>query len=91
MPRKGLPFADETFDRVYSHSVLQHFSKPDARNTLGEVARTLKPGGVARIQMANKLGIRSLQHQFARGFTEPANFDVRYYSLGAAVPLQRDH
>jgi SAM-dependent methyltransferase/uncharacterized protein YbaR (Trm112 family) len=78
---RSLPFADETFERVYSYSVLQHFSKPDAKNTLREVARALKPGGVARIQMANKLGIRSLQHQAARNFTEPANFDVRYYSL----------
>jgi SAM-dependent methyltransferase/uncharacterized protein YbaR (Trm112 family) len=76
-----LPFVDGTFDRTYSYSVLQHFSKSDARNTLTEIGRSLKLGGVARIQMANKLGIRSLQHQAARRFREPDHFEVRYYSL----------
>jgi SAM-dependent methyltransferase/uncharacterized protein YbaR (Trm112 family) len=78
---RNLPFADRTFDRVYSYSVLQHFSKADARTTLRDASRTLKPGGAALIQMAGKLGIRSLQHQAMRGFKEPQNFDVRYYTL----------
>lgn len=78
---RNLPFADGTFDCCYSYSVLQHFSKIDARKTLAEIGRTLRPSGIARVQMANKFGIRSIQHQAARGFKEPQNFDVRYYSL----------
>jgi ubiquinone/menaquinone biosynthesis C-methylase UbiE len=78
---RNLPFASNTFDRVYSYSVLQHFSKSDATRTLKEIARTLKSGGRARIQMANKLGIRGLQHQAMRGFKKPERFDVRYYTL----------
>jgi SAM-dependent methyltransferase/uncharacterized protein YbaR (Trm112 family) len=76
-----LPFAADTFDTVYSYSVIQHFSKADAQKTLDEVRRTLKRGGAAKIQMANKLGIRGLQHQARRRFREPGGFDVRYYTV----------
>jgi 2-polyprenyl-3-methyl-5-hydroxy-6-metoxy-1,4-benzoquinol methylase/uncharacterized protein YbaR (Trm112 family) len=75
---RHLPFAPETFDVVFSYSVLQHFSKADARRCLGEVARTLTASGAALIQMPNRFGIRSLYHQARRRFREP--FGVRYWS-----------
>ena len=78
---RWLPFAEETFDTVHSYSVLQHFSKENARKALAEVGRVLRPQGVARIQMANRLGIRSLQHQMRRGFREPVVFEVRYWPV----------
>ena len=78
---RALPFATDRFDIVYSYSVLQHFSKSDAGKTVREVGRVLRVGGVAKIQMANMLGIRSLQHQARRGFREPRNFEVRYYTV----------
>lgn len=76
-----LPFKPGIFDRAYSYSVLQHFSKTDAAKTLAEVGRVLKPGGMAKIQMANRLGVRSLQHQAVRRFREPEGFEVRYWSV----------
>lgn len=44
---EGLPFADESFDGVFSAYVLRNLSSVSA--TLGEMARVLRPGGVAVI------------------------------------------
>jgi SAM-dependent methyltransferase len=75
-----LPFADDSFDATFSYSVLQHFSKPDVKQTLGECRRILRSNGFSLIQMANKLGARSLFHQAKRLFREPALFEVRYWT-----------
>jgi SAM-dependent methyltransferase len=74
-----LPFADDTFDTVFSYSVLQHFSKSDVRQTIAECARVLHADGLSLIQMANGLGLRSLFHQAKRRFREPKLFQVRYW------------
>lgn len=75
-----LPFAADTFDTVYSYSVLQHFSKSDVRQTLAECARVLNADGFSLIQMANAFGLRSLFHQARRRFREPKLFQVRYWT-----------
>jgi SAM-dependent methyltransferase len=85
-----LPFPKNAFDCVYSYSVLQHFSNEDVRKTIAGVNRVLRPEGVAKIQMANKWGIRSLQHQALRRFREPSGFDVRYYGVGELAALFRE-
>lgn len=61
-------------------SVLQHFSREDARMSLTEVRRVLHHEGLARIQMANAFGFRSVYHLARRGFRTPTGFDVRYWS-----------
>ncbi len=76
-----LPFPDDTFDVAYSYSVLQHFSTDDARAAFAEMARVLKPGGMLLVQMPLKTGFRCLQHQLRRGFREPRNFEVRYWTV----------
>jgi SAM-dependent methyltransferase/uncharacterized protein YbaR (Trm112 family) len=76
-----LPFADGAFDRVFSYSVLQHFSDEDCVATLREVGRVLKAGGASTAQMAHSVGARSLWHQARRGFRRPERFEVRYRSL----------
>jgi SAM-dependent methyltransferase/uncharacterized protein YbaR (Trm112 family) len=77
---RHLPFADGTFDQVFSYSVLQHLSRENARLTLQEVARTLDSGGGFLVQMPNCFGIRCLYHQVRRGFREGRDFDVRYWT-----------
>jgi predicted SAM-dependent methyltransferase len=47
--RRGLPFKEASFERVYSSHVLEHFSYRDMQNLLREVLRVLKPGGVFSI------------------------------------------
>lgn len=42
----GLPFADETFDRVFTESVLGFQPAVEARQMLREIMRVLKPGGL---------------------------------------------
>ena len=75
---RHLPFADASFDVVFSYSVLQHFSKEDAHAALAEAARILVPGGVTLVQLPNRLGLRNLMNRAQVGFKD---FDVRYWSV----------
>jgi len=75
-----LPFADSAFDTVFTYGVLQHFSKENARISLKEISRVLRPGGMTLIQMPNKYGIRQYQQHRRRGFTEGEKFEVRYWT-----------
>lgn len=75
-----LPFANGSFERVFSYSVLQHFSKADARTSIADVGRVLGPGGCCMVQMPNRYGVRNLQHQARRRGRAVESFDVRYWS-----------
>lgn len=77
-----LPFPYDSFDIVFSYSVIQHFSKEDARLAVSEIGRVLKRGGECLVQMPNRWGLRCLFHQARRGFHVPVGFDVRYWSIG---------
>ncbi len=44
-----LPFADETFDTIYSYGVLHHIPRPDV--ALGELARVARPGALIAIYL----------------------------------------
>lgn len=77
---RRLPFDDGTFDVAHSYSVLQHFSEPDARAALAEMGRVLLPGGLASVQLANRMGLRNTYMRARRGFRAPRGFEVRYWS-----------
>ena len=47
--RRGLPFADETFDVVYGSHVLEHLEPAEAIRLLNECFRVLKPNGIVRV------------------------------------------
>jgi 2-polyprenyl-3-methyl-5-hydroxy-6-metoxy-1,4-benzoquinol methylase/uncharacterized protein YbaR (Trm112 family) len=78
-----LPFASGAFDVVFSYSVIQHFSRPDAVRTFDGIGRVLRPGGRALVQMPNRFGVRSLAHLLRRRFADGSGFDVRYWTVAA--------
>lgn len=57
--RDALPFADATFDVVYTDQVLEHISGLD--RLLGEVSRVLKPGGRFQVVVPYAGGLRAFQ------------------------------
>lgn len=77
-----LPFADATFDVAHSYGVLQHLDKPEAALSLGEVARTLRKGGLSVVQLANVFGLRSLFNRARRAFRPRSPFESSYYTPG---------
>lgn len=42
---KGLPFADNSIDAIFSSCMLEHFTKTQAEDHLKECYRILQPGG----------------------------------------------
>jgi 2-polyprenyl-3-methyl-5-hydroxy-6-metoxy-1,4-benzoquinol methylase/uncharacterized protein YbaR (Trm112 family) len=74
-----LPFRENTFDQIFSYSVLQHLSRQNVATSLGEMHRVLTVDGAVLVQMPNMFGIRCLYHQARRGFREERDFEVRYW------------
>jgi len=60
---RRLPFADESFDVVFSYSVFQHFTRDAAVAAFEEIGRVLHRGGLSLVQMANVWGMRSQINQ----------------------------
>jgi SAM-dependent methyltransferase/uncharacterized protein YbaR (Trm112 family) len=84
---RHLPFHRASFDAIFSYSVLQHFSRPDAALAATEIGRVLAASGLAKVQMPTRFGVRCLYHQARRGFTDGQGFDVRYWGLGELTRL----
>jgi len=85
-----MPFKPASFRCVFSYSVIQHLSEPDAGIVVGEVARVLSRGGFAKIQMAHKGGLRSTYSRTRRDYLSGGSFRVRYWSLLSIRELFED-
>jgi SAM-dependent methyltransferase len=59
-----LPFADETFDEVYSIGCLHHTG--DLQRSVSEVHRVLGPGGRAVVMLYNRHSLRRLAYALRR-------------------------
>jgi SAM-dependent methyltransferase len=88
---RSLPFPDQTFDVVFSYSVLQHFSKDDAKASIREAARVTKAGGRVLIQLANLFGVRQLYNQARDTLRrEQGLFRVRRWTPGEMLSTFRE-
>jgi SAM-dependent methyltransferase len=92
-----LPFADRTFDMVFSKYLLEHL--PEPRRAFREVHRVLKPGGHFVFHTPNRfhyvaLAARLTPHRFhvwfnaKRGRAEPDTFETLYRANDRAT-IQR--
>lgn len=86
-----LPIADDSVDVTYSYSVLQHLAPEHAADAIAEMGRVLRSGGVARVQMPTRYGVRCLYHQARRAFREARGFEVRYWTRGALESIFSRH
>ncbi len=89
-----LPFADESFDMVYSLLVLQHLSKENGKEVFREVARVLRPGGVAYIRVPGRFAPENLLFSFLQFISihifrlnDPIR--MRFYRLGEIKKICR--
>ncbi len=64
-PGEALPFADEAFDLVLSHEVIEHVA--DDRATLAEMVRVLRTGGRLVLFCPNRLYPFETHGHFRRG------------------------
>lgn len=65
---RGLPFADQCFDLVYCFSAL--YCIPAVDEAIAEIARVLRPGGTAILEMGN---LNSLNTLVCRSYPDFAN------------------
>jgi protein-L-isoaspartate O-methyltransferase len=55
----SVPYGDNTFDLIFSYLVFQHIDDiATLERYMNEIRRTLKPKGVAKIQLRSGLGVR---------------------------------
>ena len=85
---KALEFGDETFDLVYSNSMLHHI--PEPVTMLREAWRVLAPGGVLWIRdlyrPSSEEGVKRLVEQYADG--SPRQRQMFYDSLCAGLTVE---
>jgi SAM-dependent methyltransferase len=62
---RRLPFADATFDLVFSMDVLVHFDRGNELDAMRDMVRVLSPSGLIAIRVAAFDALRSRHSQFA--------------------------
>jgi ubiquinone/menaquinone biosynthesis C-methylase UbiE len=71
-----LPFADGSFDFVYSLKFVRHFQLHDRQRLYAEVRRVLRPGGAFVLDAQNRA--ISLPHRRQKGLEKYPIYDVLY-------------
>ena len=81
-----LPFADNSFDLVYAHGVVQYTAND--RALVAECRRVLKPGGTAVFQVYNRISwLNGLSKLMSVGLEHEDAPVLRKYSIGEFTAL----
>jgi SAM-dependent methyltransferase len=72
-----LPFRSQTFDLVMMLEVVEHLA--DIPHILREIARVMKPGGVAILSTPNRLNVTSRLHYLLSGFYKGRRAPLPYH------------
>jgi ubiquinone/menaquinone biosynthesis C-methylase UbiE len=80
----AMPFADASFDRVYSIGCLHHTG--DLPRAVAEVRRVLRPGGRAVVMLYNRHSFRLLMQHLRRRPTEQLRGAYDSNAAGEAAP-----
>jgi SAM-dependent methyltransferase len=92
---ENLAFADDSFDRVYSHGVLHH--TPDTPRAVAEIHRVLRPGGQAVVMLYHRgsynyrIGIRVLRRAGASLLKRAGGIRIVHSLTGEPVESLREH
>src|SRR5439155_8798469 len=92
---ESLPFADESFDLVYSHGVLHH--TPDTARAVSEIYRVLRPGGRAIVMLYHRdsynyqIGIRLLRRAGMPLLRSEAGIRLIHTLTGEPLSSLREH
>ena len=83
------PFAPESFDVIWSFSVLQHLHRKRAHACLDRCAQLLKRGGLLAIELPTKSGLRNrfIRRSQEKEEDEWNSWVVRYYSQAEIIEL----
>jgi SAM-dependent methyltransferase len=78
--RKGLPYAENSYDAVYTSHVLEHLTPRDARASVQEQFRVLRRGGTIRVAVPDLEGVvreylRQLESVLGGNARAEANYD----------------
>jgi ubiquinone/menaquinone biosynthesis C-methylase UbiE len=76
----ALPFADATFDRVFSSMMFHHVPKSEKPGVLAEIRRVLKPGG--RLELLDFAADRLVTRMLEAGFSEARRVGERRTIVG---------
>lgn len=82
-----LPFANESFDIVYSLSVLWYV--PNFEEAIAELFRVTKPGGMILFDMLNTWHVTSLANHFWRKLCRVAGRELGHTSLSSPNQLMQ--
>jgi len=78
--RRSLPYADETFNAVYTAHLLEHLTPADGKRLITEMVRVLKPGGICRIVVPDLEGIcRKYLQYLDQVVSEPSSTNAMRY------------
>ena len=92
---ENLDFADNSFDRVYSHGVLHH--TPDTARAVAEIHRVLRPRGRAAVMLYHRgsynyrIGIRVLRRAGARLLKSEGGIRIIHRLTGEPAESLREH